>query len=218
MAAARTPVIILALILIAIPASGGAKKHGSAFLLALLLGVGWIVSSEGRLQRFMTLGDVDFVGERVAGSVNDGFLELAVEYPMGNGLGGGGTSIPYFLQGRVRPPIAYMENEYARIVLEQGVLGLCLWAGFIIWVFTRRTTRRGDAWFLGRRLLWVACAAFFMTGMIGTGLLTSIPGTALMLLSIGWVAVRQPRAAEEDEAAEGLHAEESWQTLARHYG
>src|SRR2546421_4046789 len=175
MAAARTPVIVLAVLLFTVAGSGGVKKHGWAFLLALLLGVGWIVSSEERLQRFTTLKDVDFVSERVSWSVNDSFLELAVEYPMGNGLGGGGTSIPYFLEGRVRAPEYYMENEYARIVLEQGVLGLCLWAGFILWAFTRRATRRGDVWFLGRRLLWVVCAAFFVTGMIGTGLMTSIP-------------------------------------------
>src|SRR5205085_11831526 len=107
MAAARTPVIILALMLIAIPASGGAKKHGWAFLLALLLGVGWIVSSEERMQRFTTLKDVDFVGERVSWSVNDSFLELAVEYPMGNGLGGGGTTIPYLLEACVPPPLFF---------------------------------------------------------------------------------------------------------------
>ncbi|HST52675.1 MAG TPA: O-antigen ligase family protein [Pyrinomonadaceae bacterium] len=218
LAAARTPVIILTLMFIAILASGGAKRHGWAFLLALMLGVGYVVSSEERLQRFTTLRDVDFVGERVSWSVNDNFLDLAVEYPLGNGLGGGGTSIPYFLQGRVRPPEFYMENEYARIVLEQGMFGLCLWVGFIAWAFTRRATRRTDAWFLGRRLMWVVCAAFFASGMIGTGLMTSIPGSALILLGVGWIAVRQPRATGEEEAAEGRRGVETLQTLARHYG
>jgi hypothetical protein len=165
----------------------------------MFLGVGWIVSSEARLQRFLTLQDVEFVGERVSWSVNDNFTQLMTEYPLGNGLGGGGTSMPYFLAAEVSPPSYYMENEYARIVLEQGVLGLCLWAAFIAWLFTRRHVRRADAWYVGRRLMWVACAAFFATGMIGKGLLTSIPGTALMLLGAGWIAVRSPRRQLEGE-------------------
>ena len=220
MAAARTPIIIMAALLAAIVASNGLKGHGWAFLLALLAGVGWVVSSEGRLQRFLTLKDVDYVSERVHWSVNANLLDLAVEYPMGNGLGGGGTSIPYFLQGRVREPLYFMENEYSRIVLEQGVLGLCLWAGFLAWLFTRRTTRRGDEWFLGRRMLWAAAAVFFATGMIGKGLLTSIPGTALLFLSVGWLAVRRPEplAAPEQLAEVPRRREEVWEVLARHYG
>lgn len=201
MAAARSPVVILAGILLMVIRSGRMKAQVWALSFVMLAGVGWIVSSEERLQRFMTLQDIDFVSERIYWSVNESFLDLAVEYPMGNGLGGGGTSIPYFLQGRVIAPTNYMENEYARIVLEQGVFGLCLWAAFVAWVFGRGTVRRADEWFLGRRLLWVACAAFFATGMIGKGLLTSIPGTALLLLGVGWIAVRQPRRAEEGRAA-----------------
>jgi hypothetical protein len=198
-AAARSPVVILALMLLTVFLTVRLKAHGWVFLLVMLAGVGWVVSSEARLQRFTTLQDVEFVGERVSWSVNDSFTQLLSEYPLGNGLGGGGTSMPYFLQSEVSPPTYYMENEYARIVLEQGVLGLCLWAAFIAWLFTRRNVRRSDPWHVGRRLAWVACAAFFATGMIGKGLLTSIPGTALMLLGAGWVAVRQPQRQAEEE-------------------
>ena len=197
MAAARSPVIILALLLVTTLIVGRLRVQGWALWLVMLVGIGWVVSSESRLQRFTSLGDVEVVSERVYWSVNENFLGMVAEYPMGNGLGGGGTSMPYFLQGRVVPPTIYMENEYARIILEQGVFGLCLWLAFIAWVFGRGVIRRADAWYLGRRLLWVACAAFFLTGMIGRGLLTSIPGTALMLLGIGWIAVRQRRATAE---------------------
>src|SRR5579872_1042459 len=72
-----------------------------------------------RFQRFKSLSDTEGVTERIAGSVNRGFFEILSDYPMGNGLGGGGTSIPYFLEGEVRNPIG-MENEYARILGEQG--------------------------------------------------------------------------------------------------
>ena len=199
-AAARSPVIILALMLLTVFLTVRLKAHGWAFLLIMLAGVGWVVSSEARLQRFMTLQDVEFVSERVSWSVNDSFTQLLTEYPLGNGLGGGGTSMPYFLASEVSPPSYYMENEYARIVLEQGVLGLCLWLAFIAWLFTRPHIRRSDPWYVGRRLTWVACAAFFATGMIGKGLLTSIPGTALMLLGAGWIAVRHSRWQAEVEA------------------
>ncbi|HEV3470244.1 MAG TPA: hypothetical protein VG148_13045 [Pyrinomonadaceae bacterium] len=203
MAAARQPFVVLALLLGVSLTLAAGRLHARSWALwvVMLAGIGWTVSSEARLQRFMTLRDTDYVSDRVSWSVNESFFELAVEYPMGNGLGGGGTSMPYFLQGRINPPRAFMENEYARIVLEQGVFGLCLWAGFIVWVFARRAVRRTDEWHVGRRLLWVACAAFFMTGMIGTGLLTSIPGTAIVLVGVGWVAVRQPRAAESRASA-----------------
>lgn len=208
MAAARSPVIILLALFICIVVSVRLKAQAWALLLTAAIGVGWLVSSEARFQRFLTLQDTDFIAERVHWSVNESFLDLAVEYPMGNGLGGGGTSMPYFLQGRVNAPLYYMESEYARIVLEQGVFGLCLWVAFIVWAFTRRTTRRTDEWFIGRRLLWVVCASFFATGMIGTGLLTSIPGTALLLVGLGWVAVRQPQPqqAEQSAPAQDAHA------------
>lgn len=195
-AGARTPVVTLAAVLGTVALSGRLKSHGWALWLVMLGGVFWIVSSEDRLQRFMTLKDVDFVSERVSWSVNESFWELVGEYPMGNGLGGGGTSMPYFLQSEIEAPVFYMENEYARIVLEQGVLGLCLWAAFIIWLFSRRAARKSDDWYLGKQLVRVSSAAFFATGMIGKGLLTSIPGTALLLLSVGWLAVRAPRRAE----------------------
>jgi hypothetical protein len=163
----------------------------------MAVGIGWTVSSEERLQRFLTLNNVDFVSERVQWSVNENIFELLAEYPMGNGLGGGGTSIPYFLQGRLIPPIYFIENEYVRIVLEQGVFGLCLWAAFIAWALTRVSRGRSDPWLLGRRLIRVVCVSFFATGMIGIGLLTSIPGTALLLMSVGWIAVRRPSSVPE---------------------
>lgn len=191
MAAARSPAIILAITLVVVLFSRRLKGHAWVLWLVMLLGVGWIVSNEERLQRFMTLGDVDFVSERISWSVNDSFFDIVTEYPMGNGLGGGGTSMPYFLSSEVVPPTSYMENEYARIVLEQGVIGLCLWAAFIAWLLTRRVADRSEDWYLGRLLIWINCAAIFATGMIGKGMFTSIPGTALLLLCIGWVAVRQ---------------------------
>ncbi len=219
MAAVRSPAIILFVMLALVTVSGRLKPNLLVLWLLMLVSIGWIVVNDERLQRFTTLSDTDFVGERFYASVNESFMGVAVEYPMGNGLGGGGTSMPYFLHGRVEPPTVNLENEYARILLEQGVPGLCLWATFLIWLFMRKEVARDDAWHFTRRLLRVACAAFFATGLIGIGLLTSVPGTCLLLLSIGWIAVRQPDYSEAQEAGiASSRAESLKQVLARHYG
>src|SRR5260370_6993098 len=125
------------------------------------------------------------VSERIACSVYMGFFEAAATYPFGNGLGGGGTSIPYFLQNRIEKPVI-IENEYARILLEQGLVGLALWVAFIVWVLIRPQPSKSDSWFVGRRLAWVTCAVYFATGLIVTALFTSIPHTSLFLLTVGW--------------------------------
>ncbi|MGH9311082.1 MAG: hypothetical protein ACRD1U_17020 [Vicinamibacterales bacterium] len=156
--------------------------------LILLIAVGYLVGGDERLQRFRTLQDPEFLAERLTGSVNLSFFELLGRFPLGNGLGGGGTSVPYFLQDRIRN-VVVMENEYARILLELGIPGLFMWTAFIGWVFTRGYVRRTDMFYFGRRLAYVACACGFATGLIGLGLFTSVPMTTLLLLLAGWIVV-----------------------------
>ena len=187
MAATRSHALVLFAVTLATLFSGGLRTRRFGWIVAVAA-VAWVVSGDERLQRFTTLQDTQLVTQRIAGSVNMGLFELAREYPLGNGLGGGGSSIPYFLEGRLRRPVL-MENEYARIVLELGLPGLALWIGFIIWVFTRRPVPRSDPWFLGRRLARVATGAYFCSALIGIGLLTAIPHTGLFLLLTGWIAV-----------------------------
>ena len=194
---ARIPVVLLFVLGAVVVFSSHVKVvHKVRWVLVAIL-VAYVVSGEERLQRFLTLRDSSMISERIAGSVNLGILGVATQYPLGNGLGGGGTSIPYFLQDRVRNVVA-IENEYARILLEQGIPGLFIWVGCLGWAFSRRTNRGGQPWFLSRRLAWAWCAGSFATGVLGTGLLTSIPATALLLLMLGWIAV--------PEGAEDLHA------------
>ncbi len=198
MAGARTHVVVLTVLLIVITLSGGLKSASRLSWVTIVFGVGWMISSEERLLRFMTLQDLDYVSERISHSVNMNFFELASNYPLGNGLGGGGTSLPYFLQHLIEDPVA-MESEYARIMLEQGLPGLFIWLAFVAFVFSRRVARAREPWDLGRRLAWFACAAYFATGLIGVGLLTSIPQTSLLLLLTGWLAVPQPSAAHHQQ-------------------
>jgi hypothetical protein len=192
MSAARTH-FLAAVILVIVATFSLRSKFGYALgWLVLLCVIGWTVSGEQRLQRFMELSDTDSVAERISWSVNMNFFEIASRYPLGNGLGGGGTSIPYFLRDRITNPVV-MENEYARIMLEQGVVGLLMWIGFIFWLLSRRDKNPFDSSYLGRRLALVSCTVFFVSALIGTGLLTSIPQSSLFLLLVGWVGARQTR-------------------------
>ncbi|HEV7857238.1 MAG TPA: hypothetical protein VGO91_01175 [Pyrinomonadaceae bacterium] len=201
LSAARLPFLVACVLIIVTTFSLRTKFGYATGWLLMLCAIGWMASSEQRLQRFMELRDTDMVAERISWSVNMTFFEIAARYPFGNGLGGGGTSIPYFLRDRIDSPVL-MENEYARILLEQGILGLIIWVAFITWLLTRRSDNRFDSWYVGRRLAWVACAASFGTGLIGTGLLTSVPHSCLLLLLAGWVAAEQPSSAEASASTE----------------
>lgn len=216
MSAARIHFIVLLIMLVVTTFSGQLKRLSWTGWLVMLVGIGWIVFSDERLQRFTTLQDTEFVTARFADSVSLSFWELVGAYPLGNGMGGGGTSIPYFLQDLIKTPIAF-ESEYARIALEQGLPGLFLWVAFILWVLTRRTFHRLDTWYLGQRLAWFACAAYFATGLIGIGLFTSVPHTCLLLLTTGWIAVRQPFGTDSPPAALGRQHREG-KIGARHFG
>ena len=174
--------------------------------LALLLGLAWLVYSVPRLQRFVELQDTSYVKSRIQQSVNGSFLQLMKDYPLGNGLGGGGTSIPSFLVGELKNPVG-MENEYARIMLEQGVPGLTLWLTFIVWMLTRPVPRRSEPWYVGRWLARFLCAISFVTAPMGLGMLTAIPQTASLLVLCGWIASPQvvpvrPRVRQAEDSPE----------------
>jgi hypothetical protein len=172
---------------------GTKMKTGRRVLFALLIvAIGGLAVTNERFQRFKSLSDTDYVGDRVSGSVNREFFEILLQYPMGNGLGGGGTSIPYFLEGQVRNPIG-LENEYARILCEQGIIGLMIWMGFIIWYLTSARQVFGNSpWSTGRRLVWCFSVFSLALGVIGQGMLTAIPAAAMLLLGIGWTSTAMP--------------------------
>jgi hypothetical protein len=202
LAASRTHTIAAAALLAAAFVSrrlpGSLRLGGAAGLILL----GAIVFSQPRLQRFLEMKDPAYVAARFTGSVNTAFLDLVQRYPLGNGLGAGGTSMPYFLQNRVRAA-GLMENEYARILLEQGVVGLLLWGGFIFWLVLRRFAG-GGSWNLTRHLAWVATTIYFALGATGVGMLASIPQTALFLLLIGVQAPSPPVLEREEQEDPGL--------------
>ncbi len=185
-AAARLHMVTAALIILAVTLFGSFAR-GQRMKWVMVLGVvAYVVAGNARLQRFTTLGDTEYVSTRIGGSVNEGVFELVGQYPLGNGLAGGGTSVPYFLRQGLAEPIG-MENEYARIALEQGIPGIMLWLLFVAWIVTRRPWRIRDEWSSGRIAGWAGSVISFATGAIGTGLLTSVPHTVLLMLVTGWV-------------------------------
>ncbi len=159
---------------------------------AILAGlVGYWVYREPRLQRFTQL-DAGFVEQRISWSVNESFLDALADYPLGNGLGGGGTSVPYFLQDRLKNPVV-MENEYGRILLEIGIPGLFLWIAFVLTAVASAPGERAGPWRVGWRLARVTVALYFGTAFLGTGLLTAIPTTAILLFMTGWLCAPRLR-------------------------
>lgn len=178
--------VVLALFIVLGTHFSAAKR---TVLIVLLLAAGYGASTNERFGRFKSLSDTDYVSDRIGSSVNRSFWEILQEHPFGNGLGGGGTSLPYFLQGRVRHPIA-IESEYGRILLELGVVGLLLWIGFVTWFLLGSCAFVSHPWRGGRRLAWICCFSFFGIGLIGSGILTAIPGAAILLMSVGWVMTK----------------------------
>ena len=193
MAGARTPMIVLGALIVLVTMSGQLRGYAWASWVAVIGVVAWIVSNDPRLQRFVTLQDTQFLSERWSSSVNADFFDLMGAYPFGRGLAGGGTSIPYFLQHRFEANFV-MENEFARIVLEQGIAGLFLWVAFIVWVVGKTRGPKSDPWYLSRRLVLATAAAYFVFALTGIGLLTSVPQSMVLLLGVGWIVVPQPMA------------------------
>lgn len=185
---AVVPLLILG-IFGALPRGGRNVPRG--VWIGLILVVAAVVAVTPRMQRFVTLQDTDYVARRIHGSINQNFISLAIEYPMGNGLGGGGTSLPYFLQDRLSDPVV-LENEYARIMAEQGIPGLLLWLGFIIWLATRPPVRGSSPWYKGKSLARLFCLVSFATAPLGLGMLDAIPGTEMLLMLAGWSVAPEP--------------------------
>lgn len=184
LAASRTHMIMLCALMIFALGTGKLKLLSRVSFIVMLACTAWLVSNNERLQRFTTLLNTESITNRVSASVDLPFLEAALEYPFGVGMGGGGTSIPYFLQDEILEPVA-AENEYVRIMLEEGVLGLAMWVAFVVWIATRRSAR-GMQPSLGCSLSRFVTIGYFVMASLGTGLLTSVPQSLLWLLAAGW--------------------------------
>jgi hypothetical protein len=172
-------------------------------LTAALIGLTGAVigATDERLQRAADLDETEMVSERVRGSANDSLLGLLGEHPLGAGMGSSvGTSIPFFLQDRA-PKAIGLENEYSRILVDQGVVGLAGWVVFIGWLFAvPPPVRLGARWGLGVVLMYALCLTNWMTAFIGAGTLSGVPGSVLLLTQMGVLAAVRRRAPAEAAA------------------
>ena len=120
------------------------------------------------------------------------FVDLFMDYPLGAGMGSAvGNSIPFFLASEAPEQIG-MENEYSRILVDQGWVGLGAWLAFVGWLCARPPSARAKSpWRTGVIFMYSMTLATWMTAIIGTGTLSSIPGSVLLLSQMGvLVAVR----------------------------
>lgn len=190
LSATRQNFVLGSLVVLSLLLGGSIPFKKKLLMIIALVGVGLLAANNERMGgRLKSLGDSHGVSERIGGSVNRGFWDVINEYPMGNGLGGGGTSIPAFLIDRVRH-CTTLENEYGRIALEQGLPGLALWIGFLLWFLVSSAAFVKTPWQTGRRVSWACCVVQFASAGIGVGLFTSIPGTLMLVLMIGWVSAK----------------------------
>jgi hypothetical protein len=148
------------------------------------IAIAQVVLHVERMQRFETLGDTDMVEGRIAGSVNESFFTAMLTYPMGAGLATAfGTNIPYFLLSIARPSIG-IENEYGRILLEEGIPGLIMWLGFI-WVSLTNRVRESVASPAANSFGHAVLVMSWGASLVGAGLLCGIPSTAFLMLLSG---------------------------------
>ncbi|MCI0684021.1 MAG: hypothetical protein L0Y71_18080 [Gemmataceae bacterium] len=209
LSASRTAFVILVVLLVVASFSGALRLNLWLVWAAILGGIGYVASSDERLQRFTTLQDPEAVASRLQSSVNLGFFELLEQYPIGNGLGAGGTSIPGFLAHLIRDPVG-LENEYCRILLELGIVGLGMWVGFFIWLLTRPRPNKGHPWWAGCLLMWWLLLIMILAAVTGTGMMAAVPQAALMFLTMGFMVSRRmatmrppPRPASATPALDG---------------
>lgn len=181
LSASRSTALLAMVAIIALIAENRRAPRVVLVLLTAIVAVGFLVANQPRLQRFLSLSDTKYVSLRFAGSMNVSIVDVVTRYPLGNGLGAGGTSLPYFLENRVRDPVS-VENEYGRLTLEQGVLGVSVWIGFVLWVLI---PSRGKARTAGNLTMRFLIAAVFCIGVTGTGFLSTIPGTVFLFLMMG---------------------------------
>ena len=195
MCAARSPVVIFALAALVLWICSRFKPAIGLGVAGLVL-VGLVAASRSeRLRQVTTLEDTEFVSQRIRGSANEQFIELLSKYPFGAGMGSAaGTSIPYFLADRAPKPIG-LENEYSRILVDQGVIGLFGWAALLFWLLRRPPrTRPNSPWRLGVLAMYSLMVAIWGTAFIGSGLLSSVPGSVLLLTQMGVLAALRRRA------------------------
>jgi hypothetical protein len=153
----------------------------------LLIGAAvlYLATHNERLERFETLSDTDYVQNRIGSSVNSSFFYLLEKYPFGDGLASAfGTSVPFFLKQLITHDAVGIENEYGRILVEEGVFGLALWVGLVGWLITRGKAEGGGSpatKIFGTAVIFISWG----TAVMGAGMLYGVPSASILMLLCG---------------------------------
>jgi hypothetical protein len=153
----------------------------------LLIGIVYTFREGGdRAARFLELNDTEMMSERVSHIDDFSIFEAMITYPMGNGLAGAaGITIPYFLQSLAVPrEIPGAESEYFRILFTQGIPGLFMWIGFLIWFFVATIIRVDSRRPVAHYLLYGTLLGSFTLASRGVGLLNGLPNNCLLFLAM----------------------------------
>jgi hypothetical protein len=199
----RLPVvqlIVFAALMLAMP---GLQPSARRVLVLCIATVGIIsayyIANDPRMQRFNTLSDVEAVEQRANSSLQFSLGESFVTYPFGVGLGGVvGSSMPFFLNDLAPVPVG-AENEYARIAVEQGIVGFLLWVFFLGNLFFRQPAPVTNRWAFGMHGMRAVIITSWATAFIGVGMLQAIPAAVIMLLQMG-LLLREPRKIRDQSA------------------
>lgn len=184
LAGPRSPIVLLGFMFLIFIMTGRVNLGFLTISILTGLGVAYFVGKDERMQRFAELQDLSRVQDRVSFSLNGTFLDVLIDYPMGNGMGAGGTSLPYFVQPLLSG-VVILENEYARILLEQGLPGLLVFLAFATWFFLNSSTLdKNDKY--TKSMVWAFAIGTFSTAWIGIGMMTSVPTTVVLLLGVGY--------------------------------
>lgn len=156
----------------------------------------YVVLTSPRFQRVLTLTEDGVLTQRLGGQ-QFALLDLVFEYPLGAGLGSAfGTSIPYFLQEYAAAVDQIgIESEFARIALEQTIVGLLLWWVFFAFLLLAKPKPVSQDWVLGTASMRVFVALVWLSGYFGAGMFNSLPSSCLFLLEIGILTQFRNRAA-----------------------
>jgi len=189
MCGARLPLVIFGLAMVVAWVLTRFSLRLGVLLAVLVAGGVFVASRDQRFQRASSLDDTEMVTNRIALSANDSFLDLATSYPLGAGMGSSvGTSIPFFLADQAPEQIG-LENEYCRILIDQGWVGLGGWLLFLAWLLVRPPSyRTAGPWRLGSVCMYSVVLASWATAFIGSGLLSAVPGAVLLLCQMGILA------------------------------
>jgi hypothetical protein len=187
----KTPAVLLFLMLGLTLLFGRIGLQGILALVLIGSISAYFINTNERFQRFTEVSDLDGVVKRMEVSVNSSFLDILLDNPVGDGMGSGGTSLPGFAQNLLTTYEGrkYLENEYSRVILEQGWVGLAIFLSFAVWIIRIKPNPKSDM-SLGRVCFWVLAILNFSIAWMGIGMMSVVPGTALFFMGIGLTALR----------------------------